>query len=410
MTDSQNSSQYESTEASRMGSESVNSSQLSPARKAWVENVTILLRHKSLIIIVSVIVTLATGIIAFTRMPNYYKAKAVILPARHAGGALDNVTSGLASSLKDLGVSKLHGDEESYTPLSLLKSHELMEDMVRKFNFQKIYDDTAIDDAIMDFKDNLDGEQSEEGSFVISFEDTNRVRAAEVTNAVIDELNSINTRLAKDEAEHNVAYVEARYKQNASDLDSVEKAFTAFQQKYGVFALTEQARAELTAVAALEEQKSEAEIQLRNAEQLYGSNSGEVSVYKSTIAELESKLGQMKTGLDDKASSFVPTNVLPDVALQYLSLTREFEIQGKLKAFLLPAFEQAKLDQEKNLYAFVTLDKATVPVHKSRPHRSTLLIGALIGSAIVTSLFVLLLTGMKRLRMNFVKDQKQLGI
>src|SRR5581483_619283 len=195
-----------------------------------------------------------------------------------------------------------------------------------------------------------------------------------------------------------------------SDLDTAEKAFLAFQKKYGIYSLTEQARAEMTAVADLEEQKTAAEIQLENAKKLYGSNSSDVNVYQTTIAELESKLGQMNAGMDEKASSFVPTNVLPEVAIQYLSLMREFESQSKLKAFLLPAYEEAKLDQEKNLYGFVTLDSATVPVHKSGPHRSIILLAAFIGTAVVMSVVLLLLSGSQELRTNFARDRQRLGI
>src|SRR5436190_22682747 len=87
---------------------------LSPARKAWVENVSILLAHKWLIISVTVVVTVITGIYAFTKMPNVYKAEAVLLPARHSGGGgLDAVTSGISSTLKDIGIAKLKGGDES---------------------------------------------------------------------------------------------------------------------------------------------------------------------------------------------------------------------------------------------------------------------------------------------------------
>jgi uncharacterized protein involved in exopolysaccharide biosynthesis len=383
---------------------------LSASRKAWIESVSILLRHKYLILVVSIIVTAITGWYAFTQMPNYFKAHAVTLPARHTGGALDNATSGIASSLKDLGISKLGGGDESYSPLSLLRSRELMEKMVQQFNFEAIYKDSTMADAIDDFSANLDGELSEEGNFIISFEDTSPRRAAEVTNAVVAEINNVNSRLAKDEAEHNITYVAQRYQQNLADLDTAEHKFLAFQQKYGIFSLTDQAHAEMTALAGMEEQKMAAEVQMHSAEQMYGANSSDVAVYKGTIDEIESKLAQMKVGMDEKASSFVPTNVLPDVAMQYLSLTREFEIQSKIKAFLLPAYEQAKLDQNKNLYGFVTLDSATVPVHKSKPHRSTILLAALLGSAIITSLFVLVLTRVRVFRLNFVRDRHELGI
>ena len=386
-----------------------NTPPLSAARKAWVENLSILLRHKYLLISVTIIVTAITGWYAFTYMPNYYKARSVILPARHSGGGLDDVTSGISSTLKDIGIAKLKGGEDSYSPLSLMLSRELQEKIVLEFNFQKEYASKTLEDAIKTFSDNLDGELNEEGNFIVSFQDTNPRRAAQVTNAVVDEINNVNSRLAIDEANHNIAYVQARYQQNVKDLDSAEHAFLTFQQKYGIFSLTEQARAEMTALGGMEEEKTQAEIQMQNAEQLYGTNSGQVAVYKGTIDELESKLGQMKVGQDAKASSFVPTGVLPEVAMEYLSLTREFEIQSKLKAFLLPSFEQAKLEESKETYGFVTLDHANVPINKSGPHRSLLLLGAFFGSFFIMSFFVILLTNLHYARINFRLDQERLG-
>jgi len=382
---------------------------LTPARKAWVENISILFRHKALILSVTAIVTIVTGLYAFMFMPNYYKARAVILPARHQGGGLDNIASGLSSSLKDIGLSKLGGgSEESYTPLSLMQSRELMAKMVKQFNYVSIYKAQNLPDAIDDFSKNLDGELTEEGNFIVSFQDTSAVRAAQVTNAVVAEINNVNTRLAQDEAKHNITASQARYQQNVSDLDSAETALGAFQQKYGVFALPEQAKAELSAIADLEAQKYASEIQLKNAEQLYGSNSSEVSVYKTAVDQLASKLGEMQAGQDIKANSFVPTNVMPEVALQYLRLMREVEIQSKLKAYILPAYEQAKLDEETNLYGFVTLDTASVPVRKAGPHRSIILLAAMMGTAVIMAVCVIILTNLRRMRVNFARDQQRI--
>ena len=383
---------------------------LSASRKAWVENLTIVLRHKSLILSVTVIVTAAVAVYALGWMPDYYKASAVILPARKAGGELDNITSGLASSLKDLGVAKLHSGGDTYTPLSLMNSRELKEKLVHQFGFVQIYKDKTMEQAVKDFSDNLDGELSEEGDFTISFEDVSPVRAAAVTNAVIDAINDVNSRLAIEEAKHNLTYAETRYQQNVADLDSAETALGRFQRQYGVYSLPDQAKAELSALAELEQQKYTAEIQLQNAEQLYGSNASEVGVYKNTIDQIASKLGEMRAGMDAKATTFVPTNVMPDIALEYLRDMREVEIQSKLKAFLLPAYEQAKLDQEKLLYGFVTLDHAEPPVKKSRPHRSIILLAAMLGSAFITAVFVLVLANFRRLRMNFVRDQQRLHV
>jgi tyrosine-protein kinase Etk/Wzc len=144
---------------------------------------------------------------------------------------------------------------------------------------------------------------------------------------------------------------------------------------------------------------------------MFGNNAPEVSVLRTVVQELAGKLAEMKVGLDSKAASyFVPMKVLPDLAIEYMRLTREFEIQSKLKAFLLPAFEQSKLDETKNSLAFVVLDRAVPPHKKSGPRRSIMLLVALLGSAVLTSLLVLGYVRVRQARGRFVDDQVRLGL
>jgi capsule polysaccharide export protein KpsE/RkpR len=361
---------------------------MTPARKAWVENVTILLAHKNLILWTTLAVTAITAIYAFGFMPNYYKSTAVVLPARKPGGGLDNMASSLTSSLKDLGLAKLSGGEESYTPLSLMTSRELQEGLVRQFGLQKVYDADNMEEALKEFNGNLDCELTPEGNFLISFEDTSRVRAAAVANAAVQSLNELNSRMAKEEARHNSRYMEERYALNLRQLDSAESALGDFEKKNGIYILQEQARAELGTIAAMEQQKSMAEIELKNVLEMYGSNAAEASSLRNSINGIEQKLDQMRTGQDARASSFVPTNILPEAALQFLRLTREVEIQSKLKAFFLPLYEQARLDENRNLLSFVVMDHAIPAERKSRPRRSILILVALIGSFVTTAIMI----------------------
>jgi capsule polysaccharide export protein KpsE/RkpR len=285
----------------------------------------------------------------------------------------------------------------------------MQEELIKKFNFQKEYNAPTMEDALKEFSTHLDGDLSDEGNFVVSFTDTSRTRAAEVANAAVDGINEVDSRLAKEEATHNLTYIDQRYAKNLADLDSSEMHLGAFQRKYGIFSVTDQAKAEMGALAELESQKSTAEIALQNAIQQFGSNSAEANVYRTTINGIASKLAEMQTGMDMKASSFVPTNVMPDIALQYLRLMRDVEIQSKLKAFLLPSYEQAKLDQSRVLMGYVTLDRAVPPMKKSGPHRSTLLLSALVGAFVTTSLLTIVLSNVKRLQTNFRTDRARLG-
>lgn len=386
--------------------------ELTPARKAWVENVTILLAHKKLILWTTLLVTAITAIYAFGFMPNYYKSTAVVLPARKPGGGLDNAITGIASSLKDLGLSKLSGgsSQESYLPLSLIKSRELQDALITRFNFVRLYGSSNLEEARKEFIENLDCELTEDGSFIISFEDIDPKRASAVVNAAVEALNDANSRMAKQEARHNTQYISERYMRNLAQLDSAEAALGKFEREHGIYVLEEQAKAELGAIAGIEQQKSMAEIELQNVLEMFGSQSTEAVALRNSIAGLSQKLDQMRTGVDLKASSFVPTDVLPEAALQFLRLTREVEIQSKLKAFFLPMYEQAKLDENRNLLGFVTLDAAVPPIKKSGPKRSLLILYTLLGTFAVMIVNLILMNRISKARTSYRRDRANLRL
>ena len=381
--------------------------ELSPARKAWVEHVTLLLAHKKLILWTTLVVTAITAVYAFGFMPNYYKATAVVLPARKPGGGLDNAITGITSSLKDLGLARLTGSkggDESYTPVSLVGSRELQEKIIKQFGLQHLYESETMDEALKEFNKNLECDLNEEGNFRISFADESPQRSANIVNALTLAMNEIDSRLAKEEAVHNSKYITERYEKNLQDLDSAEALLGKFEKEHGIYVLEEQAKAELAAIAEIEQQKSMAEIQLKNVLEMYGSNAAEATGLRNSIEGLGAKLEQMRTGMDMKASSFVPTNILPDAALQFLRLTREVEIQSKLKAFFLPMFEQAKIDEHRNLLSFVVLDHAVAPTKKAGPHRSLLLLAALLSTFFVTCVLTLMAARISSMRLAFRRD------
>ncbi len=388
---------------------------MNSARRAWVENVSLLLRYKLLIITTTILVTVGTAVYLFGFAKVWYKADANVMPARKSGGGLlEGLSSGISSTIKDLGMTSLAGKSKgdgTYSPLALIASREVQEKLVREFGFLKIYEVTSMEDAIKEFGSHATADILEEGNIAITFEDTDPVRAANVANRLVEELNTVNSKLAIEEAKFNRTYIEQRFSKLLNDLDSAERDLGMFQKKYGVYELKTQAAAQLTALGVLEQQRYTTEIQLNNAEQLYGSEAAETNVLRAQLLELKSKLDNLKTGMDRNASTyFVPMNVMPDVALDYLRLTREVEIQSKLKAFMLPSYEQAKLDETRLSLSYIVLDKAVPPTKKSRPKRSVQLLIALLGSFVLTSMVVVGVSNFHRARIRFRRDKAELGL
>ncbi|HEY6172561.1 MAG TPA: hypothetical protein VIX80_09920 [Candidatus Kapabacteria bacterium] len=390
--------------------------QLDPARKAWVENISLLLSQKKMILIISFIVTTLMGVYLFVFAKTWYHSSANVMPARKAGGGglLDGISSGISSTLKDIGVTQIAGKGKSdgtYSPLAIISSRNLQEQVIKEFDLMKVYEAENMEDAVKEFSEHASADVLEEGNIGVSFEDTDPKRAAMIANRLVRGMNETNSRLAIEEAKFNRTYIEMRYSKLLADLDSTEKALGAFQKKYGVYELKTQATAQLTVLGTLEQQRYMAEVQAQNAAQLYGEDAAETRIMRSQVTELTSKLEGMKTGMDKNASSyFVPMDVMPDVALDYIRLTRDFEIQSKLKAILLPTYEQSKLDESKQSLAYVVMDSAIPPQKKARPKRASMLLMTLIGAVGLSSLFVLGYAQWKRAQGRFRADRGTLGV
>jgi tyrosine-protein kinase Etk/Wzc len=384
--------------------------EITPSRAAWVSSFTLLLRHKLLIACVSLLVTVGTGIYAFN-LNNEYTATTIVLPPRKAGGGmLDNLSAGLSSTIKDLGITSLKGGEGgAYTPLSLINSRLIREQLIKEFDLVKRYEAPNLEAADQIFLGNLNAKTTEFASFSIGFTDEDPVIAAKIANRAVELVNETSTRLAQAEAKNNLVQIEKRFLKGVADLDSAEASLAAFQKQYGVYSMPDQAKAQAGAIATIEQQKYTTEVQLNMFQQLYGNNSPEVNAMRSSIKELNQKLNDLRSS-PDANSSFVASKLMPDVAMAYLRTMREVEIQSKLKAFMLPSYEQAKLDINKETVAFLTLDPAVPPIKKSGPRRSAMLLIAMFGSAILTSFLILNFYKIRAVKSRFQNDQSLLGL
>ena len=177
-------------------------------------------------------------------------------------------------------------------------------------------------------------------------------------------------------------FIEKRYLQNIDDLHSAENALKDFQDKYGAIALPEQITATISAAAGIEGQIVAKEIELKIVEQYAGASNFEVISLKNEINALKSKFNEMnrrqrkEVSSDKKDDIFLPLNSLPDLALKYARLYRAVKIQETIQEFLLPQYEQAKIQEVKDTPTIQVLDEAVLPIEKAKPKRALLVIFA----------------------------------
>jgi hypothetical protein len=83
-----------------------------------------------------------------------------------------------------------------------------------------------------------------------------------------------------------------------------------------------------------------------------------VSSDNPMIHQLEIEIAE----LNRKLSTF------PGVGMESLRLYRDVAIQQKILEFLVPMYEQAKVEEQKDVPVLLTLDHATAPERKVKPN------------------------------------------
>jgi tyrosine-protein kinase Etk/Wzc len=355
----------------------------------------VLLKWKRFILInIVVIAVIAAGFSLL--LPNTYKSAASVIAPRQEngiGGALSQLTKDIVPSGL---LGKLNVPQGVYNYLAILESRRTMEAVVKKFNLLSVYDikSGSMERAVKRLAGNAFFDIEKNGNITITVVDESPLRAADMANYFVLTLNEVSIELGTQEARNNRLFLERRYRQAQDDMRLIEDSLRQFQERYGIYALPEQIKAAIEEVAQVHAQATVSEMELGILERSLGTGNPQTRLKISEIEELNRKLRSLKFGSNDGAtkedlSLFVPLKSVPELGMRYLRLYRNFEIQNKILQFIIPLYEQARVDEQKDLPAVLVLDKAYPPERKDGPKRSLIVLVAIILGLFLFSFIVL---------------------
>lgn len=389
--------------------EEINNSQKNNStagQKNLLDFFILLVKWRKIILLNVTIVTICAAIISFL-LPKWYTSTANILPPKSSSGLFSSFAN-FSSSLKDL--SKTLGrlgtvSEEAYNFLAILQSRTTYENVIKKFNLREVYNfdsDDPIEEVIDELDSNVKFNVEDEGNITIKVTDKNPQRAADMANYFVELLNDISIKLGMSEAKSNREFIEKRYLQAINDIKLLEDSLKEFSKKYSVYALEEQTKAAISVAAELNAQIEMQEIEYELLSKEYGLNHPIVQGRRLFINEMKKRLDNMKFGNKinyDDVKLYSPFSQLPEVGIKYLRLMREYELQTKLLEFIVPVYEQAKIEEKKDVPVCVILDKAVPAQKKTYPKRVLIIIVSFFASLFFSIGYVLI-------RESFEKFQK----
>lgn len=342
--------------------------------KKFEDFLILIVKHRNSILINVLVITISAIIISLT-IEKRYTATASIIPPKNKesiGGfssTIQNISNTLMGRLGNVS-------EEAYSYLAILQSRSASEKVIEKFNLREVYEmneNIPSEDVRKALGSNVEFSIEDEGNFLISVTDKNPIRASNMANYYVEILNEISTALSVSEARSNREFIEKRFFQLQADIIDVEDSLKKFSEKYHVFEMQEQLKAAITAAAEL---KAQTELALIERDFLIinlGKDNPLVAQANLKLSKLNRRLAEMNFGEDKNVKSslnlFIPFENIPETGIQYIRLMRDFEIQNKILEFIYPLYEQAKIEEQKNIPAVLILDKAIPPEKKSSPKR-----------------------------------------
>lgn len=341
-------------------------------------------------------------------IPRWYKAEASVLPPRNSNllSGLSGISSIMQSVSPLLGRTGLGSSSPTFTYLAILNSRSVMDSVIDKFDLIKIYKISSypMETAEKELRANTNFDIDENEAINITVLDKDGDRAAGMANYFVTVLNELFTKVSVEEAHNNRLFIQQRYEKNLADLRSAEDTLEVFQEHYKIYDMPQQAKAAITAGADLEAQRIAAEVELGVMRQQYGEDAPQVKLKALQIQELNKGLEDLQTGSgsDFKAgANILPAfKNVPELGIAYLRLYRDYEIQTKLLEFILPLYEQAKIEEQKDTPATIVLDRAIAPERATVPKR---LFIEIIFAFVVSSVLIYVVHLFERVR--YQKDE-----
>jgi uncharacterized protein involved in exopolysaccharide biosynthesis len=381
----------------------------------WIVRATLLWKHRQLLVRVTAIALVLSLVTAFV-IPKRYKAIARIMPPDQQGSgamllaALAGRSGSAGGGLGSLGslAGLFAGRPTSALYESLLESGTVEGHLIDRFHLQQVYHTryrftTAKHLARL----TTIADDKKSGVITIAVQDTDPVRARDLAQAYLDELNNLLTRTSTSSAHRERVFIEGRLRSVGADLEQAQLALSEFASKNSAIDIKEQTRGLVDAGARVQGELLVEQSGLQSLRQIYGDGNVRVRETEARIAALQhdlqkmtgssaplpsqsTSLNQAAPGDEDKGELYPPLRQLPRLAVPYADLYRRVRVQETVFELLTQQYEIARMEEAKDVPVVTVIDPPGVPERKSFPPRLLLALLLTFLSFAATSALILM--------------------
>lgn len=307
----------------------------------------IFLRRRFIIGLVAA-ATLVTGVVAFL-LPPWYQGNASIMPPS------EDVSFGIGNLLKGIGVPGVKVPSQA-TPAevfkAILESRRINEEVVRRFGLQERYRKKFMVDAVKELRRHARIAVDDVGLVLVSVEDQDPRRAADMANAYCELLDRFNRESRMSRGGRVRAFIGARLDSTRRELEVAEERLVRHEKEHKTMALSAEASSAIDAAARSYAVRAALEIRLGVLRSVSRGTTDEERQILVQLAEIDRQLGR-----------------LPRTGIDLARLVRDVKIGEQLYLLLISQYEDARITEARDVATVDILDVATPPERKVRPRR-----------------------------------------
>lgn len=357
---------------------------------SWAIRASLLWQHRRMLARVMAIAVIVSLVIAFTIPKRYKSVTSIMPPDQQNSGAM--MLAALAShadglgSLGTLASSLLGGHTTTALFITLLRSGTVSGNLIDRFDLQRIYHKRyRIDTAKHLAHCTTITDDKKSGVITIEVEDTNPVRARDLAQGYLDELNKLVVQTNTSVAHQERIFIERRLRSVQADLETAQVALSEFSSRNSTIDIKEQTRAMVDAGARMQGELLLAQSGLQSLRQIYGDGNVRVRETEARIATLQRELDKLagssstptpSTDTESNADAneengelYPPLRQLPRLGVAYADLYRRVKVQETVYELLTQQYEMARIEEAKDVPVVSVIDPPGIPEKKSFPPR-----------------------------------------
>jgi capsule polysaccharide export protein KpsE/RkpR len=357
----------------------------------WVLRATVLWSYRRVlarVLAISLIVSLAIAFI----IPKRYKAITSIMPPdqQNSGAMMLAALASHSSSLGGLGSlagSLLGGHTTTALYQDMLHSGTVSGHLIDRFNLQHVYRKRyRIDTGKRLARRTTITENKKSGVITIEVEDEDRVRARDLAQGYLDELDKLVRRTSTSAAHRERVFIEERLHTVQADLERAQLELSEFSSRNSTIDIKEQTHAMVDAGAKVQGELLVEQSGLESLRQIYGDENIRVRQTAARVASLQRELQKMTgssaplaakaageaapaSDAEDKGALYPPLRQLPRLAVPYADFYRRVKVQEVVFELLTQQYEMARIEEAKDVPVVSVIDSPGIPEKKSFPHR-----------------------------------------